>query len=403
MTGKLLLIGIASGAIILGACKSAPSVSEQEADSRLQNTLAKLRRGETISVVALGGSITTGYAAQPPGEKGWAGLVNTWLQARANESGGKVEYINAGIGGTDSAYGVMRAKDHVLAHNPDLVIVEFAINDQWIGGGSRVRKRTFEGLMRQFLDNSERAVIILSLKARDMEFPDAVSEQKNIAKHYGLNFLDWNSWVKFQEFSQSFNPNDGIHPNDYGHANIAAGITGFLEAAWNRLPPDDELLPVAAVLPPPLTSSEFQNITYISGKDGMETNLESSGWTAGPSDPPGDWLGKKYEPLIGWSTVSESAELTIRVKGKSVGILFTESDQFQNCTAWIVDPDGTKTYSKVTAKCYVSYRNGYFGHAYVEVADNLDVSKEYILHLAVGSNGKAGGKTNVIGVICSNP
>ena len=71
------------------------------ADARLQAVMHKLAAGEPVRLAVIGGSITTGYAAQPPRERGWAALLATSL-------GPRVTLVNAGLSGTDSAAAVQR-------------------------------------------------------------------------------------------------------------------------------------------------------------------------------------------------------------------------------------------------------------------------------------------------------
>ena len=63
----------------------------EAADARLQEVLQRLDTGQPITVAAIGGSITTGYAADPPRERGWAAQVAAWLGRRGN-----VRFVNAG-------------------------------------------------------------------------------------------------------------------------------------------------------------------------------------------------------------------------------------------------------------------------------------------------------------------
>ncbi len=55
--------------------------------------------------------------------------------------------INAAIGGTGSDLGVYRLKQDVLDHKPDLMFVEFAVND----GATEPEQiyRSMEGIVRQ--------------------------------------------------------------------------------------------------------------------------------------------------------------------------------------------------------------------------------------------------------------
>ena len=62
-------------------------------------------------------------------------LFQTWWNGQFSAGS---TLINAGIGATDSDYGCLRVQRDVLSQNPDLVIVEFAVND--IGPGVSVLK-----------------------------------------------------------------------------------------------------------------------------------------------------------------------------------------------------------------------------------------------------------------------
>lgn len=71
-----------------------------------------------ITIAAIGGSITEGGNITTP-------FINSWQADRT----GKITFVNAGIGGTGSNYGSVRLQSDVLSKNPDVVIVEFILND----------------------------------------------------------------------------------------------------------------------------------------------------------------------------------------------------------------------------------------------------------------------------------
>lgn len=88
----------------------------------LPNVAAKLAKGEAVTVVVLGGSITQGGGAD-----GYVAAVGNWLKEAYPAS--KTAVVNAGIGGTGSDFGAKRYDRDVLKHKPDLVLIEFAVND----------------------------------------------------------------------------------------------------------------------------------------------------------------------------------------------------------------------------------------------------------------------------------
>ena len=397
MLKKIISMIFIISVVFLAACSSTSVRSGQASDIRLRNCMAKLRGGEKISVVTLGGSITTGYQARPPESAGWAGLVNAWLQEKARNTGCTVDFHNSGASGTDSAFASIRVRDHALAYNPDLVIVEYAINDQWLS--SRVRRRSFEGIIRQLLDGSDRAVILLALNEKGAPEKSTFREQVEAGRHYNIPVLAWADWVKLSEWDNYFSGKEAIHPNNEGHASIASGIIDFLDAAWNN-PPQAGASPIKTALPPPLVSAEFQNIQLIGSTD-TPAIVTNSGWESKPAILPDEWPSRGGQPLYGWTTSDPQSNLALRVQGKSVGVLFAESDQFCNSLAWLEDTDGNEKSAKIIIRNYVGYRKGYYGYAYAEIADNLDPQKEYILRIGVNPGGKNGASTHIIGVVCT--
>jgi len=400
MREKLLVAFFTVSLSFLAACSSSPAQPGHVADVRLRNCFAKLREGKTISVVALGGSITTGHQARPPELAGWAGLVNDWFKERALEPGAckpgaSVKFYNSGASGTDSAFASIRLADHVLAYNPDLVIVEYAVNDQWLS--ARVRKRSYEGVVRRLMYNSGRAVILLALNEKGAPGKSTFREQAEIAKHYNVPILAWAGWVKQSQWNRYFSGSETIHPNNEGHASIASGLVKFLNHAWNS---PHAVHPVNKTLPPPLVSAEFQNVSCIGSND-TASIVKNSLWETKLAILPNEWPSRGGKHLSGWSTSDPKAELSVRVRGKSVGVLFAESDMFFNSLAWLEDANGNVLSAKVIIKNFASYRAGYYGYAYAEIADNLDPSKEYILRIGVNPGASKGVSTHIIGVLCT--
>lgn len=97
--------------------------------SDLSNTFTKLKNGESVNIVYFGGSVTNGHGASNAEKTSWRALVGKWFVD--NFPSATVNNINASYGGTSSMFGAYRLKHDVLSQNPDLVFVEFAINDYY--------------------------------------------------------------------------------------------------------------------------------------------------------------------------------------------------------------------------------------------------------------------------------
>ena len=115
----------------------ARSGNEKANLARLQAVFAKAARGEKITVAGIGGSITEGTGitvADGRAEKCWAGLMAAWWNRMFP---GQVTFVNAGISGTSSNFGLHRLEADVLSHDPDLLFIEFAANDGAAKGSIR--------------------------------------------------------------------------------------------------------------------------------------------------------------------------------------------------------------------------------------------------------------------------
>jgi len=101
------------------------------------NVMQKIAAGQEVTVAYLGGSITAA--------NGWRPQTTAWLTQQYPKA--KFKEIHAAIGGTGSDLGVFRVGFDVLQHNPDLLFVEFAVND----GGAQPESiwKSMEGIVRQ--------------------------------------------------------------------------------------------------------------------------------------------------------------------------------------------------------------------------------------------------------------
>jgi hypothetical protein len=103
----------------------------------LPNVYAKLKAGKEVRIAYLGGSITE--------QNGWRPKTLDWYRKQFPTA--HIVEINAAIGGTGSDLGVYRVRQDVLGHQPDLLFVEFAVNDS----GAPVDRilKAMEGIVRQ--------------------------------------------------------------------------------------------------------------------------------------------------------------------------------------------------------------------------------------------------------------
>lgn len=80
--------------------------------------LEDLAEGRTVKIVCYGTSLTANGA--------WVGKMRDWLAAKYP---GRVTVINGGMSGKNSATGLAELESRVIAQGPDVVFLEFGVND----------------------------------------------------------------------------------------------------------------------------------------------------------------------------------------------------------------------------------------------------------------------------------
>lgn len=105
-------------AFSLGSAEKFYRLAPDTAPSGLVTALAA---GRPRKVVVYGTSLTAGGA--------WVGQMKSWLSAKYP---GLLTVINSGLSGKNSAVGLAQLNNKVLAHHPDTVFIEFAMNDAFL-------------------------------------------------------------------------------------------------------------------------------------------------------------------------------------------------------------------------------------------------------------------------------
>lgn len=126
--------------------------------ARLKRLMERAEKGETLTIGFLGGSITQGSLAGTH-ENTYAYRVFTWWKNRFPKA--KFRYVNGGIGGTSSHFGVARAHRDLLMYRPDFVVIDFSVNDEL--KEEAFFKESFEGVIRKVYDSETRPATVARL------------------------------------------------------------------------------------------------------------------------------------------------------------------------------------------------------------------------------------------------
>ena len=97
-----------------------------------------------------------------------------------------IKSINAGIGGTTSYFGVHRIENDILKYNPDIVFIEYSVNDK----DSDFFLNSYNSLVRKVLKAKNSPAIIL-LQMAQQENIVAIKNYTSVGKEGGETYLCW--------------------------------------------------------------------------------------------------------------------------------------------------------------------------------------------------------------------
>lgn len=237
--------------------------------TRLKNLMKRAANGESLVIGFLGGSITQGSLSSTP-KTCYAYLVYEWWKKSFPNAA--FSFVNGGIGGTTSHYGGARAWKDVLCYRPDIVTVDFSVNDD----ANEFFEETYEGTLRRLLAApSAPAVVVLNNVFYDTG-KNAQDYHNRIADHYGIPHVSIKDTifpdVESGKIVRADITPDNLHPNDKGHRLVADEICKLIDSIKEELEKEDTEGKIIetndlASLPAPLTENAYEHSRLIQIQD----------------------------------------------------------------------------------------------------------------------------------------
>ncbi|MBQ9809388.1 MAG: carbohydrate binding domain-containing protein [Ruminococcus sp.] len=187
---------------------------------RLASKLSDAEEGKPLTVAYLGGSITEGKKYTAP----FSSYVDDTFAK------GTFKEINAGMSGTSSVVGLVRSDKDILSSSPDIIFLEFSVNDH----EDIMYKKSFESLVKKCLSQpNEPAVIVLINRAKggfssqtqmaaignNFDVP-VISMDNALTKAFNSGFLSTSDYYT-----------DEYHPHDKGGQLISDCLAYFFRQA----------------------------------------------------------------------------------------------------------------------------------------------------------------------------
>lgn len=272
--------------------------------ARLADAMKRAQAGEKITIGTIGGSITQGTAASTTDER----YANRALQWWANTfPKAQLDFVNAGIGATDSYIGVHRVDADLLSKKPDVVIVEFSVNDT----DAALNLQTYDSLVRKILQAENHPAVILLFTTQE----DGTSLQDThmqIGSAYNLPMISYKNAVlpeiEAGKFTWKDISPDNIHPNSVGHGIIGELLWSYFNSVYAKLDQIDtsDLTFTAA----PVTKDLYAKGQLLDSKTLTPKTMQGFEQAEVSNQFPNDW------------TTKEGGELTFEVTGSNIGVLY---------------------------------------------------------------------------------
>ena len=282
---------------------------------RLAKVFKKAQAGEKITVAYLGGSITQGSSA---GDKYcYARLTTDWLIEQFPDA--EIEYVRAGIGATGSYIGIHRANRDVLAYDPDLVFIDFSVNDTHQYTERNVN--SYDSLIHKlWKHDSKPAIVTIAMTQEDgTSFQE---QHSDICLAYDIPMISYreaildvinNKHIIWDDISD-----DNIHPNVPGHKVLTELITNYLQGVLDNIDSIDT--ESESDLSVPFTSNKYENADILTPEN--TTPADMTGWqteTAVFGNFGGVWSARTAD-----GTFSDVSPLKFEVEAKNIGVFYAK-------------------------------------------------------------------------------
>ena len=189
-----------------------------------EKTVADLKEGCNVTIVAFGDSITAGFAVR----RGFPSFWREMLQQKYPEA--RLELINSGISGDTTLDGLARLDWAVRSYEPDLVTINFGINDCVLGMGLDEFEMNLVEIVRRIRAGPDSEILLLS--SQPLETPpydkivqDYYQTVERVAKEMNVGFVDvhgaWMEHVRIGTPLSSMIIPGLDHPNEAGYRIIA--------------------------------------------------------------------------------------------------------------------------------------------------------------------------------------
>lgn len=302
------------------------NIKELQPRSYLPNFFQKIKNKDTVRIAYIGGSITQ--------HEGWRVKSFNWFKDQYPEVAFK--QINATIGGTTSRLAAFRYELDVLKKEPDLVFVEFAVNDDLVLTDQE-SKKGMEGLVRKtrLFDPGIDLCFVYTIRStmlndlKNEHIPEKYELMEEIAGYYGIPSVNFGDTIAEMHnaghlvFTGDLPSNpldlpivfskDGVHPHiESGHVLYTESIIRSMKILGDSLGLINHSFPHV-----PLMGNNYEDARLVS----VTPEMQQGKWedvTRRYDDIISQYACKT--PLPTWKTTTPGSSVSFEFNSSLIGI-----------------------------------------------------------------------------------
>lgn len=284
------------------------SVISTGTNGRLEKVLDKMQKGETVTVALIGGSVTEGAGASKQSECYADRFAQKLKEAYPKAD---IQYVNAGLGGTPSSLGIIRYERDVVeaaGTKPDLVVIEFSVND-W---QEATNGRAYESMIRSIMDDDNDTAVVLLFAV----FQSKWNMQDNyipMGELYGLPMVSIKDAIKKPFADNKINDAkffaDEYHPTSYGHEIMADCMMEMItQVDEKKVPLKIEELPTKAV-----KVTDFVDVHMLTSANEKGLSIDVGSFTGKDDQVQNDRTGVSSFP-DNWMYTGDGSNKALRIE-----------------------------------------------------------------------------------------
>ncbi len=300
--------------------KEDETMAEEKRDIILSNTYSRLTEDKELTIAYIGGSVTDGYGSTDSSKHAWATHLGNWIKEQYPDV--TLNNQKKSIGGTGSYLASFRYEREIAPLNPDLLFIEYAINDKYNGVTYDQVVKSSESIVRlanKFNPGIDIIYVLTFDSGTGASDYDQLKAHRDVAEYYGYPCIKMADkvYAMLEETGDDYSVyfKDGVHPNDAGYAFYGEQVIALVEEELKKA--EEAAVGYEEHVLPEKTMADYvtidANMIYADEID----LTDSEGWEY-QKNKNYSWLGTRYNGRIFAKELG--AKLTFEFEGTDIGL-----------------------------------------------------------------------------------